>query len=135
MPRMLDFRERNRLRKAIYAKPTILIVALGFFFVAHSAWGMYQKSRDAGDKRDAALERLTELEARERELSSDIARLSTNRGVEEEIRDRFMVAKDGEKVIIVSDPEEEKVHTVTVGDEGDGSIVDRMMNAVGFSGE
>ena len=130
---MLDFRERFRLRKVLYAKPTIIIMAVFAVLFLHAAWGMHKKSLDAIQKRDKALEELHALESRQAELESDIARLSSDRGVEEEIRDRFMVAKDGEKVMIVIAPKADNVHTVTVPADSNSSFLDKMMSAVGLS--
>ena len=129
---MLDFKERSRIRKIIYGKPMIIVIAILFVFIANGAWGMYQKSIEAREKRDNAEERLTKLRIREIELSKDILNLSTDRGVEGEIRDRFMVAKEGESVMIVTDPEAQKIHTVTV--TGDNpSTMERMIGAIGIS--
>ena len=134
MSRMLDIRQRSKLRRALYAKPTILLVAVAIVFAAHGAWGMYNKSKEAGLRADDANARLSELRERSSELTTDIELLSSERGVEEEIRDRFMVAKEGENVMIVSDPEEQKVHSITVGDEKP-STLQRMLGAIGISAD
>lgn len=132
MQRMLDIRQKAKLRRMMYAKPTILFLAIMVTLVTRGAWGMYQKSKEAEDKRAKAEERLAELKEKERTLSKDIVDLSTDRGIEEEIRDRFMVAKEGENVMIIADPEEKKVHTVTVSDESP-SLMQKMMSATGLS--
>ena len=129
---MLDLKERNRLRKVIYGKPTIIVAAAVLLFVARGAWGMYQKNLEATEKRNITEEHLSELKQREAELSGDILNLSTDRGVEGEIRDRFMVAKDGENVMIVTDPDAQKVHTVIVSGEKP-TIIQKMISAVGIS--
>jgi hypothetical protein len=92
---------------------------------------MYEKSKEARDKTALAKEHVEELRARDNELSGDIDNLSTDRGVEGEIRDRFMVAKEGENVMIVADPDEEKVHTVTVPDSPPG-VMQKMLGSVGL---
>lgn len=120
------------MRRAMYAKPTIIVLAVVFVMIANGAWGMYEKSREATDKTDAVAQRVAELESREEELTRDILDLSTERGIEGEIRDRFMVAKEGESVIIVADPTVEKVHTVTVPDETPG-VTQKVLSAVGLS--
>jgi cell division protein FtsB len=135
MARTLDIRERAKFRRAMYAKPTILLLGVLAVFLLHSAWGMYQKSREAIAKRNKATAEETELLLRSDELNADISRLSTERGVEEEIRDRFMVAKEGESVIIVTDPSQERVHSVTVTDQIEPSLSERLKAAVGLSGE
>jgi uncharacterized protein YkuJ len=119
----------------MYAKPTIIILGLLTVLVARGAFGMYQKSDEAIAKRDKALGELQILEVRQKELDEDISRLSSLRGQEEEIRDRFMVAREGEKVIIVASPEKKTTHTVTVSEEEQPvSFVDKMKSAVGVSG-
>ena len=129
---MLDLKSRNRLRKIIYGKPTIIVVVVFFIFVANGAWGMYRKSTEATEKRNGAEARLAELQKREKELSDDILRLSTDRGIEGEIRDRYMVAKEGESVMIVTDPDAQKIHTVTVTGENP-TVMQKMISAVGIS--
>lgn len=126
---MLDFRERSRLRRMLYAKPTLIILTLITAGLLQASWSMYKKSEEALAKKEKAAWELEELKQREAELSRDIERLSTERGVEEEIRERFMVAKEGEKVIIVSEPEKQKTHSIIVSEEP--SFVEKMKAAVG----
>lgn len=135
MPRILDFRERFKLRKVLYAKPTIIIMAIFVVLILHSAWRMHEKSLDALSKRDKALEELHVLETRKAELETDVARLSSDRGIEEEIRDRFMVAKEGEKVMIVVAPKIDDAHTITVPSDQNSSFLNKIMSAIGLSGE
>ena len=132
MFRMLDFKERSRMRRFMYGIPTILSLVAIFIFVAHGALGMYQKNSEATEKKEKAEDKLSELEQRKVELSADILNLSTDRGLEGEIRDRYMVAKEGENVMIVSDPDAQQVHTVTVAD-APPTAIERMMGAVGIT--
>lgn len=134
MGRILDWRERTRLRRVLYAKPTIILLAFAVALLLHSTWGVYQKSKEALSKNAKAEAELAALLAREKELKEDIARLNTADGVETEIRERFMVAKEGEKVMIITDPEKAKVHTVTVEDDSP-TFMEKMLGAVGFGGE
>ena len=134
MGRMLDVRERTRLRRVLYAKPTIILFAFLVALMLHGVWGIYQKSQEAVAKRDKAVAELAGLATREKELREDIARLSTGDGLEAEIRDRFMVAKEGEKVMIIAEPDAEKAHTVTVPDDS-SSFLNNVADMFGFSGE
>lgn len=134
MSRMLDIRERARLRRFLYAKPTILLLLIVVAFLMRGAWAMYEKSREAELKRERVVAELNELKDRKGELDADIARLSTPEGVEEAIRERFMVAKEGEKVMIISDPDAQKVHTVTIS-EDEPTFFGKIMSSVGYSGE
>ena len=134
MNRMLDIRERTRLRRFLYAKPTIIALVLVVVLLFRGVWGVYQKSAEAVAKRDKATAELADLAARKKELHEGIARLSTGEGVEAEIRDRFMVAKEGEKVMIIADPAANASHTVTVTDSAP-SFLGKMMGAVGIGGQ
>ncbi len=135
MLRALDLKERTRIRRFVYAKPTILAVFVLSIVTLNGAWGMYQKSQEAITNKDKAVLEANVLMAHEKELRADISKLSSERGQEEEIRNRFMVAKDGEKVIIVSEPEDNIAHTVTVEDTNKTStLIDKFKNAVGLSG-
>lgn len=49
----------------------------------------------------ASMVRLNELEQRDRELELKIKKLSTESGLEEEIRSKFNVAKDSENIVII----------------------------------
>lgn len=96
---------------------------------------MYEKSKEANARRDKATAELAALQEREGQLSGDIARLGSERGQEEEIRNRFMVAKDGEKVIIVTQPETQTAHTITVTEAPTPTFMEKLKAAVGMSGE
>lgn len=132
MAEMLDFKERSRLRRFLYAKPTIILLALIAIGLSHAVWGMYQKYDDAAEKRERAEQDLQRVKERIAALEANIARLSTERGVEEVIRDRFMVAKDDEKVLVITDPPQRAEHTVIVVPEEEKSIFQKLQSALGL---
>lgn len=66
-----------------------------------AAFNIYKKYRESSENRKRAQGELESLEQRNRELSSRIERLKTERGLEEEIRKKFNVAKEGEGVVII----------------------------------
>ena len=69
MVRMLDVREKTKLRRIIYAKPTILAIFILVALLIHGVWGIYQKRGDAIAKRDKSEMELAKLKNREIELS------------------------------------------------------------------
>lgn len=133
MLRSLDYIEKRRLRRVLYAKPMILLLVIVAGFAVRGAWGMYEKYADAAEKRDKAVDELAKLEIRERELESDIARLSSEDGIEAEIRERYMVAKEGEKVIVIMEPPKEGEEIIVASEEP--SWWDRTIAAVGLTKE
>lgn len=131
MSRMLDIRERTRLRRVLYAKPTIIFVAFLVALTVQAAWEMYQKSYDALARRDKVTAELISLTEREKELHKDISRLLSEEGTEAEIRSRFMVAKEGEKVMIIASPMAAESHTVMITDRSP-SFFQKLMGVVGL---
>ena len=55
------------------------------------------------ENRKIAENKLADLQKEKEKLSSDISKLKTTSGVEESIRDKFGLAKDGEGLIIIVD--------------------------------
>lgn len=97
------------LKRTIFGKIGFLILVILFVFLAKSTWSVYQKSNFAKQNLDSAEQELTELSEREQALGDELNRLSTRRGIEEEIRHQFDVGHEGEHLIVLVDtPEPEK---------------------------
>ncbi|MBT3282976.1 hypothetical protein HN375_02345 [bacterium] len=105
---MLDFHEKRRFKRLLYSKVTLVILGFIVIWLAFAVWSMYKKERDTRLRRIEQKEVLNELEGREESLREEIERLSTERGIEQEVRSKFEVGKDGEEMIIIVDnPEDE----------------------------
>ena len=81
-----------------------LVLMVLLVILTRAAFGMYERGKEAMAKREESYRELKILEERESELRSEIARLSTPRGIEEELRERYLISKEGESVAVVSDP-------------------------------
>jgi len=73
-------------------------------FVGHGAWSVYHKEQESRVLRTEAESQLASLEAREARLRGDIARLKSERGVEEALRAEYELGNDGEEVIVIVEP-------------------------------
>ena len=82
------------IRRGLLVILTCLVLLLG-----GSIWGIYEKYREAKQRKEELSHTLQELEKREAELKMKVEALATERGVESEIRSKFQVAKEGEGVI------------------------------------
>ena len=105
---MIPFQERKKLRKILYSKTSLVILAVLLFMVADGAWQVYQKARIARDERDRAARSLQDLQTRNAELSASLARIQSAEGVDEDVRQKFAVAQPGEDVVIVVDDSSKK---------------------------
>lgn len=80
------------------------VVILFFFFNMFSLVG---KMEETGKNRKIIEDKITELEKSKEKFDSDINKLKTEKGVEESIREKFGLAKDGENLILVIDDKDQ----------------------------
>lgn len=106
---MLEFYERRKLKRLLYSWPAVFVLLLIFLFLAQNVWDVFVTERNTIDKRTERATVLENLEGRKAVLESQIDKLNTERGLEEEIRNKFEVSKEGESVIVLLDKKEEEV--------------------------
>jgi len=96
-----------RTKKNFLYHCLLLIILIAVFFVLGKAvWLIYKKNQLAKNNLKFSIERLNDLEQREKTLQDKITKLKTDRGIENEIRVSFPVVKPGEKIInIIEEPE------------------------------
>ncbi len=102
-PSMLEFQEKRRLRNFLYSRVTLIVLLVAIFFLLNAVWKVYQKQDLTKDNLAKAAANLQGLQAREKMLSSEIERLKTESGTEQEIREKYGLVKPGEEVITVVD--------------------------------
>src|SRR3989344_4665771 len=96
---MRQFQDHRQWHRLLSSRQVQALLVLLLILVGESVARLYQRERViAVDEQSLERELLT-LKARRAELLAEVARLETDRGVEEEIRERFGVVKAGEKVI------------------------------------
>lgn len=105
---MLPFQERKKFRKFLYSKANILVLLVLVVLAARGAWHMYEKAAIARAERAESLKALAEVEDRKAALETSLERLKSAQGVEEELRQKFTVARPGEEVVVVVDADAKK---------------------------
>lgn len=101
MYRFEQRRDPTRLMwRRLLAAGLLILLAIG----VRGVWGVYHKAQESRELRIEAEATLHDLQAREAELRSDISMLRTERGVEEELRERYDLAKDNEGVVVIVEP-------------------------------
>ena len=101
---MAMFQEKKMFQRVLYSRPILVLLAVLLVVALNSTWKMYEKASLAREQKNRLEKELEDLKARELDLEVKIANLKTARGLEEEIRGRFSVAKNGESVVVVVDP-------------------------------
>ena len=92
----------------MYSKVTLVILLIIIFFLLKAVWGVYIKQDMAKDNLAKTAAVYNGLQNRKEMLSSEIDRLKTESGKEEEIREKFGLVKEGEEPrSVVDDPDKD----------------------------
>ena len=104
---MKSFQRKKGWRDIVQSKPVLFLLAMLVLFFAWGVVGFMGKMQLTIENRKIAEDRLKELQDKKIKLSSDISKLNTEQGIEENIRLKFGLAKEGEGVIVVV-PDQDK---------------------------
>jgi len=113
---MLEFESKRKFKKRLYSKFTFLALLVILFFVMHGAWGIFQKQRMVSNELEKTEETLDQFNERKNELEEKLERINSNVGKEELLRDKYSVAKEGEKAVFILDLNKEE--KIIVEEEG-----------------
>lgn len=102
---MLEFRLRQKRRRLLSSNLTIAALCIVILILGKEVWDVYRRERLAREALSQAQVQKESLEKREEFLRSEIDLLADQEGVEGELRERYGIAKPGEKVIVLVDAE------------------------------
>jgi len=130
---MFDFHEKRKIRGLVYSPVTILVLVILSAFLSVSVYERFKVERDVAQKRAEKEEELLRLKDRAAALEGDIEHLQSERGIEEELRSRFDIAKEGEQVIILVGDEESDLQKATVNRrKEEGSVIKKIVDFIKF---
>lgn len=97
---------RTKRKFNLMKSPITLVVAVIIFAVLVKAtWSIHQKVLVSNIKLSQAQTELAKLKARDTDLATQVNYLSSDQGIEAELRTKYRAVKDGESVaVIVDDP-------------------------------
>lgn len=116
---MFDFHEKRKIRSILYSKWLIACIFMLSALLSVSVYHRYTAAKDMRDKLETKKAELSELEQRAQALESKVEYLKNERGVEEELRNRFDVVKEGEQMVVLLDDREEGTSKLTNPEEVD----------------
>lgn len=103
---MFDFYEKRKIRSLLYSKIVIAGILLLALWLGISTHERFVVEREMYERRTVKEVELEMLNERAADLKEKVEHLENNRGIEEELRNRFDVAKEGEQVIVIVDDDE-----------------------------
>ena len=98
---MRNFQGKNRWRNIAESKLVLVLLGIVILIFTWVVIGFVGKMRETIKNRKIAEAKVAELLKSKEKLSSDIAKLKTQTGIEESIRDKFGLAKEGEGMIVI----------------------------------
>lgn len=101
-------RHTRSFKRVLYAPITIIILVALSVVLARAAIASYLNNRQNKAEFETLEARTEELREREYFLTNEIERLQSERGVEEELRNNFPVVREGESMVIIVEPAEQK---------------------------
>ncbi len=103
---MRNFQEKGAFKNIIQSWPVLIFLGILLIFFVFSIFRFMIKMGETTKNRKLAEIKVLELQENKEQLSNDIIGLKTEKGLEENIREKFGLAKEGEDLIIVVDSKE-----------------------------
>ena len=115
---MKNFQKNKEIKDFLQSKVFLIFLTITLFIFIWNIIGVIGKLRETSKNKKIAEDKITELTKEKERLNSDIQKLSTQKGVEESIRDKFGLAKQGEGVIIIVDDKNSSTNNTEVKSNG-----------------
>src|SRR3989304_3232209 len=102
---MKSFQRKRGWGNILHSRAVLAILFILLLIFAWSVIVFMGKMSITRENKKIAESQVTELEEQKLKLTAEIAKLGTSSGIEESIREKFPVVKEGEGVIIIVEDE------------------------------
>lgn len=106
---MREFEQKKIIRKTIYSRIVAFFLLIILFFLLRGTYYVYKKSVESRHQLDVVQKKVAELEENKEKLWEEIEDLKSPVGQEAEVRSRYSLAKEDERVIMIIDEEVEVI--------------------------
>lgn len=98
---MRSFQKHGKLQHLMQTKTFLVFFGLLILFFIYSMFGFLEKMQETRKNRQNIEDKIAELEKSKEKFNADISNLKTDKGIEENIRDKFGLVKEGENMILI----------------------------------
>src|SRR5690349_8289223 len=110
---MKELQRKQRIKRRLYSLPILALMLIITVFFVHGAYTVMKKEYLSAKYVEDLQAKVVDLSDRQVELTKSTARLETEEGIDEEIKSKFSVSKEGEHVAVIVDRPEAKAATTT----------------------
>ena len=108
---MARFEKRHKFENFFYTKTMIGVLSLVVILFTFSVVSVFEKRHEAKENALSAQHEVETLSQHQAKTQQSIDNLHTDAGVEEAIRNKYRAAKDGEGLVVIMDPDQNKDST------------------------
>lgn len=101
---MEEINLRRRKKNNFYPKILIIVFSLILIVLIKATWNVFMKNIETKENLEETEDEYLSLKDRAENLESEIESLSSEKGIEKEIRSKFRVVKEDEGMILLIDP-------------------------------
>ncbi len=102
---MREFSQKRKMRRFMLSTPVLVFLFIVLFFIMKGSFGVYQKYSLSKNRLENSQADLAVLEEKKENIENKIEKIQTDTGIEKEVRSKFDVAREGEKLIIIVEDE------------------------------
>jgi len=101
---MKEFQQRRLFRRIFFSRAVFALFLCTAVLLGFSVYGVYKKSLHARVKNEKVVKEIEEMSKRKEKLGTSMAKLSTETGLEKELRGKFQLKKPGEEYVVILTP-------------------------------
>jgi len=98
---MKSFQKRGKLKYIVQSKFFLIFLGIIIFVFIFNMFSFIGKMLETKENREIVEDRIEKLEESKEKFSTEIEKLKTENGIEENIREKFGLVKEGENMIMV----------------------------------
>lgn len=95
--------KKKKMNTFWHSPIALVVLFLMLVIFSYNMVGLFKKERETANTKTLIQNKIDELQVREKNLSTSIEQLKTEKGKEDVIRDKYQVVKPGEKMLVIVD--------------------------------
>lgn len=126
---MTNFQGNKKIGDLLCSKLALIILFVVLILFTRGMWGMHVKEKETGKKLEDLSAEFDLLVDRRDTRLAEVEKLDSSEGIEDELRRFLPIVREGERVIIITGPEEEEEEPV---EETHQNFFYRILNFFGW---